>query len=156
MTRPADSPPAPGAGSGLLAATAGPPAGALARCATARHDAARWVTAQWAGPGIGWGARLLQPLSWLYAGLAGAHRALYRSGLRATGRAPVPVLVVGNLVAGGAGKTPAVLVLVELLRQQGWTPGVISRGHGRYGRQGDGVQAVDRLSPPARSVTSRC
>ena len=143
MTRPADRPQAPGAGSGLVASTGGPPPGAPAR----------WLTAQWAGPGIGWGARLLQPLSWLYAGLAWAHRALYRNGLRATGRAPVPVLVVGNLVAGGAGKTPTVLVLVALLRQQGWTPGVISRGHGRYGqqsRQGDGVQAVDRLSPASQ------
>ena len=134
MTRPADRPQAPGAGQGLVPPTGGPPPGALAR----------WLTGQWAGPGIGWGARLLQALSWLYAGLAWGHRALYRSGLRASGRAPVPVLVVGNLVAGGAGKTPTVLVLVELLRRQGWTPGVISRGHGR---QGDGVQAVDRLSP---------
>jgi tetraacyldisaccharide 4'-kinase len=105
---------------------------------------AHWITAQWAGPDIRWGARLLQPLSWLYAGLANLHRALYTCGLRATGRAPVPVLVVGNLVAGGAGKTPTVMALVDLLRRQGWTPGVISRGHGR---QGDGVQAVSRLSP---------
>lgn len=100
--------------------------------------------AQWTGPGIRWGARLLQPLSWLYAGLAGAHRLLYTRGLRATGRAPVPVLVVGNLVAGGAGKTPTVMALVDLLRHQGWTPGVVSRGHGR---QGDAVQAVTRNSP---------
>ena len=105
---------------------------------------ANWISAQWVGPGIRWGARLLQPLSWLYAGLASAQRALYASGLRASGRAPVPVLVVGNLVVGGAGKTPTVLFLVKLLRQQGWTPGVISRGHGR---RGDGVQRVDRLSP---------
>jgi tetraacyldisaccharide 4'-kinase len=102
------------------------------------------LTAQWAGPGVAWGARLLQPLSWLYALLAGAHRALYTGGLRRTLRAPVPLLVVGNLVAGGAGKTPTVMALVALLRQQGWTPGVISRGHGR---QGDAVQAVHRDSP---------
>ena len=102
------------------------------------------LTAQWAGPGVAWGARLLQPLSWLYALLAGAHRALYAGGLRRTLRAPVPLLVVGNLVAGGAGKTPTVMALVALLRQQGWTPGVISRGHGR---QGDAVQAVHRDSP---------
>ncbi len=105
-----------------------------------------WVTSQWTGPGIRWGARLLQPLSWLYAVLAGMHRALYTSGLRAGGHAPVPVLVVGNLVAGGAGKTPTVMVLVDLLRRQGWTPGVISRGHGR---QGQAVTAVTRLSVAA-------
>lgn len=133
MTAPADLPRVPAAGA-AAAPTAPAPASWLVN----------WLTSQWPGPGIRWGARLLQPLSWLYAALAGVHRALYRSGLRATGRAPVPVLVVGNLVAGGAGKTPTVMVLVDLLRQQGWTPGVISRGHGR---QGEAVTAVDRHSP---------
>lgn len=111
-----------------------------------------WLAARlmglWAGPRVRWGARLLQPLSWLYALLAGAHRALYASGLRRRQRAPVPLLVVGNLVAGGAGKTPAVMAIVALLRRQGWTPGVVSRGHGR---QGDAVLAVRRDSP-AESV----
>jgi tetraacyldisaccharide 4'-kinase len=107
---------------------------------------ARWLTRQWAGARPSLVARLLQPLSWLYAALAGAHRALYASGLRQAQRAPVPLLVVGNLVAGGAGKTPTVMALVDLLRQQGWTPGVISRGHGRRGR---GVAAVDRRSDAA-------
>jgi tetraacyldisaccharide 4'-kinase len=41
------------------------------------------------------------------------------------------VVVVGNLIVGGAGKTPTVIALVRLLRALGWTPGVISRGHGR-------------------------
>ncbi len=85
----------------------------------------------WARPQPGIGARLLQPLSWVYAGLAALHRGLYRLGLRRAQRAPVPLLVVGNLVAGGAGKTPTVMAVVNLLRQQGWTPGVVSRGHGR-------------------------
>jgi tetraacyldisaccharide 4'-kinase len=102
---------------------------------------AAWVVAQWAGPKPSPGARLLQPLSWLYRALSAAHRWAYRTGILETQRAPVPVLVVGNLVAGGAGKTPAVMALVALLRQQGWTPGVISRGHGRLGH---GVEAVSR------------
>ena len=93
------------------------------------------MTALWAGPRPTFSARLLQPLSWVYAGLAALHRAAYHRGLLQRHSAPVPLLVVGNLVAGGAGKTPTVIALVGLLRQQGWTPGVVSRGHGRQGRQ---------------------
>ena len=102
-----------------------------------------WVQSQWLGPTPSAGARLLQPMAWLYAALANMHRAAYRIGLRRVQRAPVPLLVVGNLVAGGAGKTPAVMALIESLRRQGWTPGVISRGHGRRKRS---VQAVSRFS----------
>lgn len=43
---------------------------------------------------------------------------------------PIPVIVIGNLIVGGAGKTPTVIALVHLLRQSGFFPGVISRGHG--------------------------
>jgi tetraacyldisaccharide 4'-kinase len=76
-------------------------------------------------------AQCLRPLSWCYAAVAGARRAAYAFGWRRAERAPVPVVVVGNLVAGGAGKTPTVIALVEALRSAGRTPGVISRGHGR-------------------------
>ena len=73
-------------------------------------------------------ALLLWPLSRLYGALAA------RQQRKATAeRLPVPVVVVGNVVAGGAGKTPATLAIVEHLRARGWRPGIVSRGHGRTG-----------------------
>ena len=70
-------------------------------------------------------------LAVLYGNLAALRRSAYRRGLLRKHKAGVPVLVVGNIVAGGTGKTPLVIALVERLRGQGWTPGVASRGHGR-------------------------
>ena len=77
----------------------------------------------------------LWPLSWVYGALAALHRGLYRLGLRKIEHLPVPVVVVGNVVAGGAGKTPVVVAVVEHLQALGLRPGVISRG---YGRRDDG------------------
>lgn len=48
-------------------------------------------------------------------------------------RLPVPVIVVGNIIVGGAGKTPLTLWLAGELRQRGWRPGIVSRGYGRQG-----------------------
>jgi len=76
-------------------------------------------------------ARLLWPLSQVYGAIAALRRALYRGGLLATHRMRVPVIVVGNVIAGGAGKTPVVIALVEHLRARGLAAGVISRGYGR-------------------------
>ena len=73
---------------------------------------------------------LLLPFSLMYGFIATLIRLSYRSGLRRVWRAPVPVVVVGNLTAGGSGKTPAVIWLVEQLRQRGLRVGVVSRGYG--------------------------
>ena len=70
-------------------------------------------------------------LALLYAGAVALRRLAYRRGLLRRRNAGVPVVVLGNLVAGGSGKTPLVLALVERLRAAGWTPGVASRGYGR-------------------------
>lgn len=84
-------------------------------------------------------AWLLWPLSLLYGGLLALHRRT-RPPAQAL---PVPVLVVGNHVVGGAGKTPAVMAMVQALQQAGHRPGVVSRGHGRHGGAVHAVQASD-------------
>ncbi len=73
----------------------------------------------------------LLPLAWVFGMLTALHRLIYRLGWRRTHRLPVPVIVVGNLIVGGAGKTPTVMAIVALLRRHGFTPGVVSRGYGR-------------------------
>ncbi|MGE4241012.1 tetraacyldisaccharide 4'-kinase [Ramlibacter sp.] len=76
-------------------------------------------------------ARLLWPLSLPFALLAALRQGAYRIGLLATYRAPIPVVVVGNVVAGGAGKTPLVVAVAQHLRERGLRPGIVSRGYGR-------------------------
>ena len=80
-----------------------------------------------------WWLRLLAPLSWLFGFVAGRRRMAARTGKRPPWRAPVPVLVVGNLTVGGTGKTPLVIWLVRQLRERGLEPGVVSRGYGGRG-----------------------
>ncbi len=70
-------------------------------------------------------------LSALYAGVIGLRAALYRRGWLRSAHPGVPVLIVGNLIAGGSGKTPLTIAIVERLCAAGWTPGVASRGYGR-------------------------
>ena len=82
---------------------------------------------------------LLWLLSWLYAGAMALRRQLYAWGILKSTRLPVPVMVVGNLIVGGAGKTPLTRAVARQLRDAGWKPGIISRG---YGRQIPGVRAV--------------
>ncbi|POT57910.1 tetraacyldisaccharide 4'-kinase [Citrobacter amalonaticus] len=82
----------------------------------------------WSGESPLW--RLLLPLSWLYGLVSGSIRLCYKFGLKRAWRAPVPVVVVGNLTAGGNGKTPVVVWLVEQLQQRGIRVGVVSRGYG--------------------------
>jgi tetraacyldisaccharide 4'-kinase len=80
-------------------------------------------------------AVLLWPLSLLFGLGARVRRLLYQHGLRRSEAVPVPLIVVGNITVGGAGKTPLVARLVELLREVGYQPGVISRGYGGQSAQ---------------------
>lgn len=82
----------------------------------------------WSGESPLW--LLLLPLSWLYGLVSGLIRLSYKVGLKRAWHAPVPVVVVGNLTAGGNGKTPVVIWLVEQLTKRGIRVGVVSRGYG--------------------------
>ncbi|GAA0520403.1 tetraacyldisaccharide 4'-kinase [Tatumella terrea] len=82
----------------------------------------------WSGQSGWW--RLLLPFSLLYGAVTAVIRWSYRRGWRKSWQAPVPVVVVGNLTAGGNGKTPVVIWLVEQLRARGISAGVVSRGYG--------------------------
>ncbi|WP_427183430.1 tetraacyldisaccharide 4'-kinase [Bordetella bronchialis] len=97
----------------------------------------------------GWLSTLLRPVSAVTWLAVSAKRALYRRGWRQSYRAPVPVIVVGNIYVGGTGKTPVVIAMVQALRERGWTPGVVSRGYGvkigKHPRTGQGDLAADRF-----------
>ena len=80
-------------------------------------------------------AVLLWPLSLLFGLAVRLRRLLYLHGLRRSETFPVPLIVVGNITVGGTGKTPLVARLVELLREAGYQPGVISRGYGGQSAQ---------------------
>lgn len=82
---------------------------------------------------------LLRPLSRLFQTASAVRRGLYRAGRLKSEKLPVPVVVVGNIHAGGAGKTPVVSALVKGLQARGIKAGIISRG---YGRAGSGVYVL--------------
>lgn len=75
-------------------------------------------------------ALLLLPLSWLYLALVLCRKLLYSKGLLPARRVGAPVIVVGNLTVGGAGKTPLVIWLAQWLKARSHRPGVLSRGYG--------------------------
>ena len=101
------------------------------------HRAIRRV---WAGDGL-WGRLLslgLCPLSWPYGLVIAIRNRLYDRGICRRERLPIPVISVGNVTAGGTGKTPLVILLARLLREKDYRPAVASRGYG-----GDAPAAVN-------------
>ncbi len=73
---------------------------------------------------------LLLPVSWLYGFITFLRRQAYKAGLLSSYRAPIPVMVIGNISVGGSGKTPLIIALVSYLQKKGVKVGVISRGYG--------------------------
>ncbi len=75
-------------------------------------------------------SRLLLPVALLFTAIVSLRQLAWRHGLRRSRHPGVPVIVVGNITAGGTGKTPLVLWLVQFLQHKGMHPAIISRGYG--------------------------
>ena len=90
-------------------------------------------------------AWLLWPASLAFGFLVFLRRVLYRVGVLRGSHPGIPVIVVGNLTAGGTGKTPLVLWIAEFLKGKGWSPAIVSRG---YGGGGDAPRAATIASEP--------
>lgn len=94
-------------------------------------DIKQWLPAAWQRQA--WWLVLLLPLSGLYALVTGLMRWSYRLGIQRAYRAPVPVMVIGNITVGGTGKTPLIIHLVKYLQRDCQLHvGVISRGYGGH------------------------
>jgi tetraacyldisaccharide 4'-kinase len=70
----------------------------------------------------------LLPFSFIYLGIVSLRKFYYQ--IFPGQKFPVPIIVVGNITVGGTGKTPLVIYLAELLKNNGYNPGIISRGYG--------------------------
>jgi tetraacyldisaccharide 4'-kinase len=86
---------------------------------------------------------LLKPVEFLWRGVNRIRRALYRRGVFKSRRLPRPVVSVGNLAAGGAGKTPAVITIARYLARRGFRVAVLTRGYGRNVKASGIVTSLD-------------
>jgi tetraacyldisaccharide 4'-kinase len=101
-----------------------------------------WLNDVWYGrPAPPW---WLTPLAAIYGALSGVRRFAYAKRVLRTKRLSVPVIVVGNLTAGGTGKTPLVCWLAAQLKERGFRPGVVTRGYRGSSRRPRLVQSSDK------------
>ncbi|MDE2306584.1 MAG: tetraacyldisaccharide 4'-kinase [Gammaproteobacteria bacterium] len=99
-----------------------------------------WLNRSWYGPAP---RPWLVPLEGLFGALSAGRRIAYRRGWFASARVAAPVVVVGNLTVGGAGKTPLVDWLARRLAAAGWRPGIATRGYRGRSKAARLVQATD-------------
>src|SRR5262249_51674490 len=104
-----------------------------------------WLEREWQR--LGGGALVMLPLTVVFAAIVAIRRFLYAKRVLPSWRAPVPVVVVGNISVGGTGKTPLVIAVVDLLARRGFNPGVIARGYGRVPRREHDPLGVVRVYP---------
>ena len=106
---------------------------------------AEWLQREWQK--LGGGALIFLPLTLVFALAVAIRRLLYRARIRPSWRAPVPVIVAGNITVGGSGKTPLAIAILEILLKRGWNPGVVARGYGRVPPREADPRGVVRVDP---------
>ena len=105
------------------------------------------LAAAWYAPALTPLAVALLPLSLLFGVASALRRRAYSAGIASRTALPVPMIVVGNIMVGGSGKTPLTRALAEALAARGWRPGIVSRG---YSGNEAGPRSVAIGDDPAR------
>lgn len=90
----------------------------------------KFLEQQWYQSSLTLFTRCLLPLSWMFRAIISVRRFLYRHHFKKSHKFAIPVIIVGNITVGGTGKTPCVIWLSQLLRSEGYQPGIVSRGYG--------------------------
>jgi len=112
-------------------------------------DQTRWRRVVSGECGCPWGGLLrpvLRVLSRPYAAVAALRRRMYAWGWKRSHAAAVPVISIGNITAGGTGKTPMVAWVVKQLQQRGRTPAILTRGYKAAGGVSDEAAMLERMT----------